>query len=634
VARAHWRRARRRRRVRQVLIALGVVAAAGAVVGLLAGYRVLDATRDLRAARNLLVTAGQAIEDGRIGDGQAALTEASGRLAGAQSALSKGRLELDVMRALPIAGDNLVDLRRSITYAIALSNGGARILAAAAPLVGANGTLDVGLAHGQVPMAPVATALSEIDLLRSSLPENDDLEDDPGILVGPVQDLHDKVVDEVIRRRDQLDSLSDALSLLYEMAGGNGDRAYMIAVANTAEMRGSGGMILNYGGLGGSNGKFALPGFGRIDELFMDDPIDPGSVLPPIPADYLTRWDGFEPLRLWRNANLAADFTVVAPTLQQMASTALGLPIDGVIQIDPQGLAAILAGVGPVQVDEVGEVNADNVVDVVLHDAYVKYPGIQARSDVLEEVARAAFTRLVEGDYPSLRPLGTALADAVKSRHLMMYTRSETSQARIRALGADGSLPEADGPDSFDLTVQNVSANKLDYFLDTAVELTGDRTPGVPSHVTAKIVIRNSAPPGQTSPKYIFGPFDGTQVAGLYRGVVSLYLPAGTNVGQATGDKTRYPAISVTEDGRPVVSYTIDLPAGQRHELDIDLELAPRKDAPYELILVPSPRVRPTTWRLNLETGEGLLSRTVELRSGLRIPAEAEPVEWRPGDGQ
>jgi hypothetical protein len=633
LARARWRRARRRRQIRRILISLGVVAGAFLVVGLLAGYRLLDATGDLRAARSLLETAGEAIEDGRIADGTDALRKASSRLAGAQSTLSKGHLELDVLRALPIAGDNLVDLRRSITYASELSNGGARILDAAAPLVGATGRLDVGLAHGQVPLAPVASALGEIDLLRTSLPSDDDLDDDPGILIGPVRGLHDKVEAEVVRRRDQLDALSDALALLYEMSGGLGDRGYLIAVANTAEMRGSGGMILNYGGLVGTDGKFSLPGFGRIDDLYLKRPIPVPTQSTP-PADYLARWEGFEPLRLWRNANLAADFTVVAPVLEDMAVAAVGRPIDGVIQIDPQGLAAILRGVGPVQVDEVGEVNADNVVDVVLHDAYVKYPGIQARSDVLEEVARAAFTRLVEGDYPSLRPLGAALVDAVQGRHLMVHTRSGTSEDHLRALGADGTLPEARGPDSFSLTVQNVSANKLDYFVDTAVELSGDRRAGLPSHLTAKIVVRNSAPPGATSPTYIFGPFDGSQVAGLYRGVVSLYLPAGTNVGKASGDGTRYPAISVTEDGRPVVSYTIDLPAGQRHELDIDLELAPRKDEPYEVILVPSPRVRPTTWRLDLETGEGLLARTLELDRSLVVPADGEPGAWRQDDAE
>jgi hypothetical protein len=600
-------------------------------VGLLAGYRLVGAASDLRAARSLLERAETSISEGRVADARSALAEASGRLIDAQRSLSSGRLELDVVRALPIAGDNLVDLRQSVTLAAQLASGGVRILDAAGPFIGANGALDVSLAQGKVPLGPVAAVLSEIELLRTSLPAPDDLDDDPGLLVGPVQDLHDRIVGEVIDRRSQLDNLSAGLSLLYEMAGGRGDRGYLIAVANTSEMRGSGGMVLSYGGLLGVGGQLSLPAFGRIDDLFLDDPVTRESV-PKVPDDYLRRWDGFEPLRLWRNANLAGDFTVVAPALLQMGTTAAQARLDGVIQIDPAGLAALLEGVGPIQVEEIGEVNADNVVDLVLHDAYVAYPGIQARSDVLEEVARAAFTKLVNGEFPSLRPLGEALTEAVRGRHLMMYTTTPESELWLDRLGARGTLPDPEGPDSFHLTVQNVSANKLDYFVDTAVELTGDRSPRTPSRLQARVVVRNSAPPGTTEPKYIFGPFDRSQQAGLYRAVVTLYLPAGTNVGPVTGDPTRYPAVTQTEDGRPLVSYTIDLPAGQRHEAVIDLELAPRKDEPYELVLVPSPRVRPTTWRLGLETGDGVLAQTLELEESLVVPAEAEPRPWVPGD--
>ncbi|MDQ2648282.1 MAG: DUF4012 domain-containing protein [Actinomycetota bacterium] len=633
MARASWRQARRRRNIRRALIALGAAAAVAAVFALLAGYRLVGAAQDLRAARSLLESAEESISEGRVSDARSALAEASGRLIDAQRSLSKGRLELDVVRALPIAGDNLVDLRQSVTLAAQLASGGVRILDAAGPLIGANGTLDVSLAQGQVPLEPVAAVLSEIELLRTSLPVASDLDDDPGLLVGPVQDLHDRIVGEVVDRRAQLDNLSAGLSLLYEMAGGLGDRGYLIAVANTSEMRGSGGMVLSYGGLLGVDGKFTLPAFGRIDDLFLDDPITRESVRT-VPDDYLARWDGFEPLRLWRNANLAADFSVVAPVLLQMGTTAAQAQLDGVIQIDPQGLAALLEGVGPIEVDEIGEVNADNVVDLVLHDAYVKYPGIQSRSDVLEEVARGAFTKLVNGDFPSLRPLGAALTEAVRGRHLMMHATTPAAEVWLDQLGARGTLPDPQGPDSFHLSVQNVSANKLDYFVDTAVELTGDRSPRTPSRIQAKVVVRNSATPGTTQPSYIYGPFDRSQQAGLYRAVVSLYLPAGTNVGPVTGDPTRYPAISVSEDGRPLVSYTIDLPAGQRHEAIIELELAPRKDEPYELILVPAPRVRPTIWRLGIETGRGFLAQTIPLEESLVVPAEAEPVQWRPGDSE
>src|SRR5690606_6452488 len=146
--------ARRRRNIRRALVALGAAAAVAAVFALLAGYRLVGAAHDLRAARSLLESAEESINEGRVSDARSALAEASGRLIDAQRSLSKGRLELDVVRALPVAGDNLVDLRQSVTLAAQLASGGVRILDAAGPLIGANGTLDVSLAQGQVPLEP------------------------------------------------------------------------------------------------------------------------------------------------------------------------------------------------------------------------------------------------------------------------------------------------------------------------------------------------------------------------------------------------------------------------------------------------------------------------------------------------
>src|SRR5690606_32981303 len=105
--------------------------------------------------------------------------------------------------------------------------------------------------------------------------------------------------------------------------------------------------------------------FGDIDELAVPGPL-PDDV---VPADYRTRWEGFDHLERFRQANLAADYTVVAPVLEELYRQATGLPVDGVIQIDPSGLAAILEGIGPVQVEELGEVRADNVVSLTLNEA-------------------------------------------------------------------------------------------------------------------------------------------------------------------------------------------------------------------------------------------------------------------------
>src|SRR5207253_10967895 len=131
-----------------------------------------------------------------------------------------------------------------------------------------------------------------------------------------------------------------SLSLLAEMAGANGPRTYLIAVANAAEMRGTGGMILSYGVINSANGRFTLTRFGPIDDLFLASP----APVEPVP-DFVKRFSPFNPTLLWRNVNLSADFTRVGPVLAAM-SKAAGIPVDGAIQIDSMGLSSLLRGIG------------------------------------------------------------------------------------------------------------------------------------------------------------------------------------------------------------------------------------------------------------------------------------------------
>ncbi len=609
-----------RRRLRFALIGLGALVL---VAGIAASVRLVQAARHMRAAEQLIDDAGDAIVEGRVAEARDLLTRATSRLGGAAGALHN-HLELDVVRAIPFLGDNVRELRTAVALASQLTSGGAQVLEAAQPLQRVDGSLEVPLRRGALPLDAIRAVQARTEALVGVLPDEEELADDPGFLIGPVEDLHERVVEEVVRRRAQLQSLSDGLALAMDMSGGSGPRAYLIAVANTAEMRGTGGMILSYGGLLGADGDFELSEFGRIDDVILDGPISRDFV-PDLPDDYVERWTGFDPLLRWRNANLGGDFSVVAPVLEAMFGQATGVAVDGVIQIDPEGLAAILEGTGPVEVPRLGTVSADNLVALVLNEAYFRFRGIEQRSDVLRDVAEAAFDKLVTGQYDSLRPLGTALVEAVQGRHILFHARSEATEARIRSFGADGALPRVDGSDAFHLTVQNVSGNKLDYYVDTTLGLSGDLQPAQPGQLRAEILVQNTAPVGATEPRYVFGPFNDDQVAGTYRGVVTLYVPRGTSLVESSGDSPRDPPVVDTEDGRPLVSYTIDLPAGQSHRVVLDLVLPPRRDRPYEMIVVPSPRIRPTTLQTDLDTGRGRIQERLTLDRTWRIGDERDP---------
>jgi hypothetical protein len=226
---------------------------------------------------------------------------------------------------------------------------------------------------------------------------------------------------------------------------------------------------------------------------------------------------------------------------------------------------------------------------------------------------------------------------AVDGRHLVMHTVAAGPQRQLHYLGADGALPPVDGPDMVHLTVQNVSANKLDYFVDTSLGLQGARPVGEVGRVQATVTVTNTAAPGARQPRYVYGPFNDDQVAGLYRGSVSLYLPAGTSMVGVSGDPLPAPPQLQTEGGRPVIGFSVDVPAGESRRVVLDLELAPRPPGDYRLLVVPSPRVRPTAVAVDLDggrTASGMVSldRAWWFRTG-HAPQPAAPPSGRKAEG-
>lgn len=593
---------RRRRRAlsrsgRVAFAVAGIGFAVLVVIGGFAAYRIVTVANDLRRARTLIDSAGSDIEQGRLGPARDALAQSEDLLIQATGRLH-GQPELDLIEWLPVVGDNLTSLRQSVTVALQLVDGGHQLLDITKPLENAEGKLEVSLHHGAIPLSAVEAAQREAHALATALPTT---EPSRARLIGPVADIQRRVYAEAQRRRQQLDNVTRALSILSDMSGASPPRRYLIAVANTAEMRGAGGMILSYGVLESNNGTFSLGDFGSIDELELDSPVDPAALK--LPADYLARWAGFEPTQLWRSVTLAPDFKLAAPVMEAMFTKKTGLPVDGVIQIDPAGLAAVLEGTGPVEVPSVGQVTADNVVDLTINRAYIDFPNRDQRQEISSDVAKATFHALIDGDFGSLRPFGTALFNAAAARHLMFFSNAPVTENQVNFFGADGALPEPDARDSAILTVQNVGKNKLDYYVDTSLALTGTRRAGDIGSMTAVVTVANTTPPGVQS-EYVTGPPVRGQPYATYKGVVSLYLPSGTTL--AGSDGSASPPTLITEAGRTLVTYDVDLPAGASSVVTLDLTLVPRpRNDPYQMVVVPIGRVRPTVVAVDIDLGDG-----------------------------
>lgn len=566
-----------------------------------AGYRLLTVADDLREARDGIRAAAVQIEAGRLADAQATLDEVQDRLVGANASLSNAP-DLNILGLLPVVRQNIESLRGSVRVALELVAGGSRVLAGTEDLQTPEGDLEIPLRQGAIPVGAVLEAQRDLDDLGWAVIESS--ADLPSrLLLPPIADLQREIHAEAGRRLPQIASLSNALGLVGEMLGGNGDRRYLVAVANTAEMRGSGGMYLSYGLLESSGGDLDMTAFGNIDEIFLANGVDPVTL--DVPEDELARWPGLAPTRLWRNVNLIPEFSVVAPRAAAMFQAATGRPVDGVIQIDPGGLAALLEGTGPVDVPTVGVVTAENVVALTLNEAYTLFPDRDQRQEVLGDVAEAVLRRLVDGEYESLRPLGEAVAEAVAQRHLLLWSGRPAAQAPMAYFAANGPLPTGDATDYLLLTTQNRGRDKLDYYLDSAVSITGERPEGEAAVVDVEVTFTNGAPPGVTEPAYVFGgDVIGEVALGTYTGIASLYVPNGTTLVPSDAVDAAE-AVLQPEGGRTVIGWPITIAAGASETLRVQLRLPPRPPGTYGFGLVPVPRVRPTSYTVSIADGDG-----------------------------
>jgi hypothetical protein len=570
------------------------------VVGIVlaaAAFRIAQIGTDLRSAKNELEAAEAMLKAGQPAAARAALSRGNQRVAHANSVVH-GSPELSVLELIPVARQNLAALKTSVSVALRLAGGGRRLLDIAQPLEASNGQFEVPLRKGAVPLPVLQQLAPHLDDLRGNLPV---VADRPrsSLLLPPVRELVDTVFRQSDLRKRQLGTIADGITLLKALSGETGGHRLFIAVANAAEMRGTGGMILSYGELVGDRGQLALERFGGIDEIALPAPANVD-----VASDYLDRFGALGPTLNWRNANLGVDFTALAPVMAAMYQEATGKVADAVLQIDSAGLAALMKGTGPVEVAGLGTVTADNVVEVTLSSAYARFSNRAQRQEVLGDVAEAVFRKLVTGDYPSLRPLATALVDAAAERRVLLHMATGEARRTVSELGVGGALP-APGRDFATLTVQNFSANKLDYYLDTSVRLTGARVPGRVGRVQAEVTITNTARPGQTSPPYVYGPNVTGQRAGLYVGLATLYLPKGTGLVGQSGDLGDNRASVVTEHDRAAVSFPFRLEAGQSRRVVLDLTLAPAAGAGYGFDLVPISRVRPTVFTVDLARADG-----------------------------
>jgi hypothetical protein len=355
-----------------------------------------------------------------------------------------------------------------------------------------------------------------------------------------------------------------------DVMGFEGDRRYLVAVQNNAEARASGGIVGAYGLLSAHNGKPVLETFGPDTELrgVPRNAIDLGD-------EWRRRYDALGAARDWREVTATPDFPTAAKMMLALwAATHGGQKLDGVISIDPPGLADILEATGPLPSTTGGQLTYKNVVARTLSEAYSLFPDKAQRSEVLSDDAEATFKALTTGAGDSM-VLGERMGHAVLAGHLKLYVIRPELQRQLETTAVASALPATASP-YLSVITQDGNNDKLSYYLrreigyrglilSTQLDFGSGKGPEPQEAGIVTVRLRNTAP-ASGLPDYVA---PATNLAthepiprGRMRVSVSVYLGRYGQLDGATLNGEKISVTSETEQGMAVLTTAVDIDPG------------------------------------------------------------------------
>ncbi len=383
-------------------------------------------------------------------------------------------------------------------------------------------------------------------------------------LVSPLEDQIERFATTVARADDSARTADEAVRLAPGLLGGSGKRTYLVAFVTPAEARGSGGLMANFGVLTASDGRIHLEGVGRGPDL------DGRGAQPKHlngPADYLARYAKFEPAQTWENVTMSPDFPSVGDVMAQLYPQSGGVPIDGVVQVDPFAMAQLLTLTGPVTVPGLPvTIDANNAVSFLLRDEYTIITDPIRRSNLLGDVAEAVFQKLTTGQSAQPSELAHVLSPLLDTKDLALWMKARSEQSFVRDIGADAALPPVRG-DSFGVIVQNGGGSKIDNYLQRTIRYSATVSAATGRVTSHAVVALHNGSPATGVPLYVIG-----NSLGKPPGTSTLYVSAYSSFGVTGATLDGRPASLVAEKelGRHVYSAFVDIPPGGTRTFTFD----------------------------------------------------------------
>jgi len=369
-----------------------------------------------------------------------------------------------------------------------------------------------------------------------------------------------------------------------ELAGFDRPKRYMISFQNSAEARGTGGILGAYAIIEVNRGKL------EVIRASSNVGLQHLTILPVKHSDEYFELYGNNP-GIWQNANLSPHLPYGALNYLELWRLQTSEELDGFIATDPIALSYFLNAIGTVTLPDGFQITSENVVEETLKTAYKRYENDNmARKEFLVTIMKSTFDQLLVGKF-TFRKMPEALSKSIEDNRFLLFVTNKETQLDNEETRLAGSLKK-EVNNEYRVVIQNTDASKLDYYLDREVDIeTLTCSPNPTTQVT--VYLKNRVVNAQDLPPYVLTRADKGKpkelVTGQHRFKVFIYGPYKSElIGGSLGSGSVGNARNGFERGRPIFIEDIDLAPDSSEVI-----VAQFKGGTGSLTFISQPLVRP-----------------------------------------
>lgn len=530
---------------------------------------------------------------------------------GMLSKLSSGDAE-----TLAHAGDTLPQIAHETQQAVDIAHGGLWNTATKMPFVGSdistvqgmttaiNGIVqdsipqfvnvlktlsDAQISNGDdgVNLQPIIDAVEPLKKANASFRQQvRDYDALPTPEIGMIHSAYSKGETQLNELASRVNALSNTFQILPTLLGDGQQRTYAVMAMTPSEMRSSGGLIGSVGELVTSNGTVHIGDFRSNGEYLPYGTGDHSADMKRVFTDEGPLHMSFDirDLAVFPNT---ADSAVAMQSVWNRTPWGQGVPLDGVIMVDPVFLQELLAINGNVTLPDGTVLTGENTAEFLMNTVYQKYP--EDETDALFGVVagQAIASMFSHMDMAKLYRTGQMLGTMAKGRHFTMYAFDEHVEQGIQAAGFTGQIPSSETNPSVGIYLTEQNPSKMGWYIKRKAKIQRvNCDDGDLYHVEFMVHNTMTEEEAKSLPWYITG--NNSNNTGKAMEKILFYAPQGGSISNLMqlGGKVDA-AKETTIDGVKAYETYVQVNPGQIATFTFDVRVSPKATAPLTIDQTP-----------------------------------------------